>query len=109
MRVQPLIAVRDVTASSRWYQELLGCASGPGAWGAHAHPNLSDPTRRPTATACCSGSRPTRSTRQSRGRALGAEIIQAPFVNPNARHLECWQRDLDGYVVVLASRDGDVG
>jgi hypothetical protein len=29
MRVPPLIAVRDVEASSRWYQELL-CASGHG-------------------------------------------------------------------------------
>jgi catechol 2,3-dioxygenase-like lactoylglutathione lyase family enzyme len=30
MRVQPLIAVRDVEASSRWYQSLLGCKSGHG-------------------------------------------------------------------------------
>ena len=42
-------------------------------------------------------------------RALGADIIQEPFVNPNARHLECWMRDPDGYVVVLASQDGDIG
>lgn len=30
MRPQPLIAVRDVEASSRWYQRLLGCASAHG-------------------------------------------------------------------------------
>ena len=30
MRVQPLIAVRDVAASSCWYQQLLGCESGHG-------------------------------------------------------------------------------
>ena len=30
MRPQPLIAVRDVEASSRWYQEVLGCDSGHG-------------------------------------------------------------------------------
>ena len=30
MRAQPLIAVRDVEASSRWYQHLLGCESGHG-------------------------------------------------------------------------------
>ena len=28
MRAQPLIAVRDAEASSRWYQELLARASG---------------------------------------------------------------------------------
>jgi hypothetical protein len=45
----------------------------------------------------------------ARGRALGADIIQEPFVNPNAQHIECWMRDLDDYVVVLASREGEVG
>lgn len=58
---QPLIAVRDVPAASRWYQRLLGCHSLHGgseyeqlgwqadghdffmqlhAWGEHDHPNL---------------------------------------------------------------------
>ena len=30
MRPQPLIAVTDVEASSRWYQRLLGCQSDHG-------------------------------------------------------------------------------
>jgi len=30
MRTQPLICVRDVEASSRWYQRLLGCQSDHG-------------------------------------------------------------------------------
>ena len=33
MRPQPLICIRDVEASSRWYQRLLGCES------AHGGPN----------------------------------------------------------------------
>ena len=33
MRPQPLICVRDVEASSQWYQRLLGCES------AHGGPN----------------------------------------------------------------------
>jgi hypothetical protein len=45
----------------------------------------------------------------ARGRALAADIIREPFANPDARHLECWMRDPDGYVVALASREGDVG
>src|SRR5262249_15471194 len=66
MRSQPLIAVQDVEASSRWYQRLLGCRSGHGgpeyeqlvdqdgtmilqlhAWDAHEHPHLGDPRARP--------------------------------------------------------------
>ena len=30
MQAQPLIAVRDVEASSLWYQTLLNCQSGHG-------------------------------------------------------------------------------
>jgi len=58
MRARPLIAVRDVEASSRRYQRLLGGESGHGgaeyerlmrdgelllqlhAWNAHENPNL---------------------------------------------------------------------
>src|SRR4051812_17169334 len=61
MRPQPLIAVADVAASSRWYCALLAASSGHGGreyerivqgdriilqlhdWHAHDHPNLGDP------------------------------------------------------------------
>jgi hypothetical protein len=42
-------------------------------------------------------------------RALGATIIEDPFVNSRANHRECWIRDPDDYVVVLASNVGDIG
>ena len=41
-------------------------------------------------------------------RALAAEILEGPAVNPNAKHREIWLRDPDGYVVVLASAHGDI-
>jgi hypothetical protein len=44
-----------------------------------------------------------------RARGIGAEIIEEPHVNPAPRHREIWLRDLDGYVVVAASPDGEVG
>lgn len=44
-----------------------------------------------------------------RARTLQAEILEEPHVNPNAQHRECWIRDPDGYVVVLASSHGDLG
>ena len=65
MRPQPLIAVRDVEASSRWYQSLLRCESGHGGpeyerlmfdgelvmqlhhWDAHEHSYMGDPTAKP--------------------------------------------------------------
>ena len=36
MKAQPLIAVRNVERSSRWYQQLLDCQSGHGG-----HPSMS--------------------------------------------------------------------
>jgi len=42
-----------------------------------------------------------------RARALGAEVIEEPHVNPAPQHREMWLRDPDGYVVVLASPDGE--
>jgi hypothetical protein len=124
MRVQPLIPVRNVEASSRWYQELPGRESGHGgseyerlvkdgeilqlhAWGAHDYPN---PGRSRCGAKWLRRAALVADQRLRRcGRALGADLIQEPFVNPNARHLQCWIRDLDDDVVVLASRDGEVG
>ena len=45
MRPQPLIAVHDVEATSRWYQTLLGCAS---AHGGREYERLIDPRRQRT-------------------------------------------------------------
>jgi hypothetical protein len=42
-----------------------------------------------------------------RANKLGAEIVLAPHVNPAPKHREIWLRDSDGYVVVIASPDGE--
>ncbi|HKW95553.1 MAG TPA: VOC family protein [Methylomirabilota bacterium] len=128
MKPQPLIAVREVEASSRWYQQLLGCKSGHGgpeydqlvdergdmvmqlhAWDAHEHPHLGDPTARPYGNGVLLWFQVDDFTAAvGRARALGAEILEGPKVNPNANHREVWLRDRDGYVVVLAGAYGDV-
>lgn len=42
-----------------------------------------------------------------RARRLGARVIEEPHVNPAPQHREIWIQDPDGYVVVLASPDGE--
>jgi catechol 2,3-dioxygenase-like lactoylglutathione lyase family enzyme len=125
VRSQPLIAVRDVEASSRWYQRLLGCASGHGgreyeqllrdgqmilqlhAWGEHDHPNLGDPDASPHGYGVLLWfATDDFEDAHARARALGAEILRGPAVNPNARQWEIWIRDPDGYVVVIAGPPG---
>jgi hypothetical protein len=44
----------------------------------------------------------------AQARALNADILEEPHVNPRANHRECWIRDPDGYIVVLVSEVGDV-
>ncbi len=115
MKPQPLIAVSDVEASSRWYQELLGGKSGHGgaeyeqvvdsagklvlqlhAWEVHEHPHMGDPAMDDFEAVV------------ERAREMRVEILEGPRVNPNANHREIWLRDPDGYVVVLASAYGDL-
>ncbi len=128
MQAQPLIAVRDVEASSHWYQRLLGGKSGHGgseyerlvdqdgklilqlhAWDAHEHPHMGDPATKPYGNGVLLWFEVEDSAAAvARAGALSAEILEGPRVNPNANHREIWVRDPDGYVVVLASAYGDV-
>ena|SRR5689334_3908751 len=125
---QPLIAVHDVEASSRWYQAVLGSASGHGgreyerivcenrlilqlhAWDAHDHPHMGDPHVGHLGNGMLLWFEVEDfDAAMNRIRDVGAEILEGPHVNASARHREIWLRDLDGYVVVIAGRHGGLG
>ncbi len=128
---QPLIAVRNVRASSRWYVELLGADSIPEhphrdvydrishfgrlllqlhAWDAEEHPNLVNADAAPPGHGVLLWFQVDDfDSVVERARGLGAEIVEEPHVNPAPRHREIWLRDPDGYVVVVASPDGECG
>jgi len=128
MKPQPLIAVADVEASSRWYRKLLGCRSGHGgteyeqlmdpagkmilqlhAWDAHDHPHMGDPVVRPYGNGVLLWFQiDDFDAAVERVREMAIEVLEGPRVNPNAQHREIWLRDPDRYVVVLASPWGDV-
>jgi catechol 2,3-dioxygenase-like lactoylglutathione lyase family enzyme len=134
MRPQPLIAVNDVEASSRWYQRLLGCESAHG--GAeyerlvsngelilqlhsfeveHHHGPIADPGDKPYGNGLLLWFETDDfDAAMARAEAMQAEIVMRRHRNPptgNAgpNHWECWLRDPDGYVVVIASPDGSAG
>lgn len=129
VRAQPLIAVRDVRASSRWYGELLGADSLTDhshrdfydrvqlagqiilqlhAWDMEDHPNLTNPAAAPPGHGVLLWFEVTNfDVVVDRARTLQAEVILEPHVNPNPQHREMWLRDPDGYVVVIASPDGE--
>ena len=129
MQAQPLIAVRDVRASSRWYAELLAAGSLAEhkhrdlydrilcggeivlqlhAWDAEEHPNLVKRDAAPVAHGVVLWFQVEDfEAAVERARRLGAEIIAGPMFNPAPRHMELWLRDRDGYVLVIASPDGE--
>ena len=128
---QPLIAVRDVPAASRWYQRLLGCHSLHGgseyeqlgwqadghdffmqlhAWGEHDHPNLGNEQAAPHGYGVLLWFEVQAFDEVvQRAQSLNAEVLKPSFFNDRAQHREIWLRDLDGYVVVLASPYGNTG
>ena len=131
IEAQPLIAVRNVRASSRWYVELLGADAIPEhphrdvydrishsgrlllqlhAWGAEGHPNLVNADAAPPGHGVLLWFQiDDFDFVVERVRGLGAIIVEEPYVNPAPRHREIWLRDPDGYVVVVASPDGECG
>ena len=118
---QPLIVVRDVPASSRFYTRLLGAESGHGGdqyeqivdggeillqlhridvedhHGPLASPDvpLGNGTLLWFEVADFDAA-------VGRARGLDAVVERDVHVNPNAKQRELWLRDPDGYLVVLA-------
>jgi catechol 2,3-dioxygenase-like lactoylglutathione lyase family enzyme len=131
MRPQPLIAVRDVEAASRWYQTLLGCRSDHGGpeyerlndgdelvmqlhhWGVeHDHGEIGDATQPVGNGVLLWFSIEDFDAAVARSEQLGADVVLPVHRNPpdgqpgGPAHRELWIKDLDGYTVVLASPDG---
>lgn len=124
---QPLIAVRDVRSSSRWYGHSLGSDSLPEhehrdiydrvlyhgelvlqlhAWDKENHPNLVNADASPRGHGIVLWFEVSDfDAAVARARSLRAEIIAEPHFNPRPQHREIWLRDPDGYVVVLAGPD----
>ena len=131
VRAQPLIAVKDVKASRRWYAELLDAETDPecdhshiyerlysnGAllmqlhlWDEEDHPNLVNADLAPPGHGVLLWFEVDDfDAAVRRARSLRVEVVQEPHVNPAPRHREIWLRDPDGYVVVIVSPDGEAG
>jgi catechol 2,3-dioxygenase-like lactoylglutathione lyase family enzyme len=131
MRPQPLIAVSDVAASSRWYRRLLGCESGHGgatyerlendgqlvlqlhSFGSdHDHGPIGDPADRPYGNGVLLWFEVGDfDAVMSRASEMHVEIVMPKHRNPpdgdgGPNQWECWMRDPDGYMVVVASPMG---
>ena len=119
---QPMISVRDVEASRRWYQGVLGLRSGHGGTEyeqlfadgggmvlqlhrfevGHHHGTIGDPAQ-PTGNGVALWFEVADfDAAVERVHGGTATVETDVHYNPNAGHREIWLRDLDGYLVVLA-------
>ncbi len=126
MRPQPLICVTDVEASSLWYERLLGCRgahAGPeyGRLDAdgvlimqlhrfeveHHHGPIGDVNDKPYGNGVLLWFETDDfEAVWERAQAMNVEVVMPRHRNPKPAHWECWLRDPDGYIVVIASPDG---
>jgi predicted enzyme related to lactoylglutathione lyase len=130
---QTLIAVRDVEASSRWYQHVLGLQSDHGGphyerllsdgvlvlqlhnrETEHHHGRIGDSDRDfGNGVLVWFGEVAAFDEVVVRAKQLNATIVLPPHRNPpegqgnGPGHREIWVKDPDGYTVVIASPDGE--
>lgn len=134
MRPQPLVAVTDVEASSKWYQRLLGCRSDHGGREyerltsngqlvlqlhsfdvEHHHVPIGDREAKPYGNGVLLWFEVDDFDEVvQRATEMGVEFVMPRHQNPpdgngGPNHWECWIKDPDGYVVVVASPDGTAG
>jgi catechol 2,3-dioxygenase-like lactoylglutathione lyase family enzyme len=126
IRPQPMIAVTDVEKSSAWYCAVLGATSGHGGPEyeqllaedamilqlhklelGHHHGTIGDPALPVGNGVALWFEVDDLDAAADRARAAGATVQTDVHHNPNAGHRELWLRDLDGYLVVLASGSGE--
>ena len=134
VRSQPLIAVTDVEASSRWYQQLLGCQSAHGGpeyerlvsngtlvlqlhhfEEQHHHGAIGNKDDRPYGNGVLVWFEVDDfDAAAARAAAMDVQVVLPRHRNPpigdgGPNHWELWIRDPDGYLVVIASPDGTAG
>src|SRR5258708_10901671 len=119
VEAQPLIAVRNVRASSRWYSELLGADTLPDhphremydriwrsgrlllqlhAWDAEDHPNLVNADAAPPGHGVVLWFQVEDfDSAVERARRLGAELVEDAHFNPAPRHRQIWLLHLHGH------------
>ena len=119
-KLDPIIAVKDVEASSKWYQALFGCRSMHGGkefdilvsendevliclhkWGEHQHPTMTNPGIVPgNGLILYFRTENMKAIRQNAERA-GALIVEDIHLNPNSTKQEFSIRDPDGYYLTI--------
>jgi catechol 2,3-dioxygenase-like lactoylglutathione lyase family enzyme len=121
MRLETIIAVKDVARSSKWYQNLLSLKSNHGGdnfemltdtngvvilclhrWGEHDHPTMKDPNIAVGNGLILYFRVLDLNEVWSNAVKLNLDIEQEPHLNENSGHHQFVLRDLDGYYIIVS-------
>ena len=119
-KIDPIIAVKDVEASSKWYQSIFGCRSMHGGkefdilvsendeiliclhkWGEHGHPTMTNPSITPGNGLILYFRTENMDVILQNVEKTGASIEEGIHLNPNSKRKEFSLRDPDGYYLTV--------
>ena len=120
IRVDPIIAVRDLKASSKWYQKILGFRDHHDSdhfavlvsddneialclhpWGAHEHPTMTNPNITTGNGLILYFRTDNMNSVYDNALKAGCAIEEDIHLNPNSRRKEFSLRDPDGYFLTV--------
>ena len=115
-KMDPIIAVRDVEASSKWYQSIFGCKSMHGGkefdilvvendevliclhqWGIHGHPTMINPKATPGNGLILYYRTEHMKAIYKNLKKLGGTMEEDIHLNKNSGKMEFSLKDPDGY------------
>ncbi len=119
-KLDPIIAVKDVETSSKWYQTVFGCRSMHGGkefdilvaendavliclhqWGAHEHPTMTNPNITPGNGLILYFRTENMNIIRQNVENSGYAIEEDIHLNPNSTKKEFSLRDPDGYYLTI--------
>ncbi len=118
--IDPIIAVQDVEASSKWYQSVFGCKRTHGGddfavlvskndeiliclhkWGEHEHPSMTNPDISPGNGLILYFRTENMKVIRQNVKNIGCPVEEDIQLNPNSRKMEFSIRDPDGYYLTI--------
>lgn len=122
IKTEPMIAVRNVEKSSKWYQQLLNCNGSHGGeifeilidekgnhilslhkWGEHEHPTFSEPKNAGNGLILYFQVNDIEPIWKN-AKKLKAAIEKKPNLNTNSGRMEFSIRDLDNYYISISAK-----
>jgi hypothetical protein len=119
-KIDTIIAVNDVEASSKWYQSVFECRSLHGGkefdvlvsendeiliclhkWGEHRHPTMLNPNITPGNGLILYIRTENMNSIRQNVEKLGCSVEEDIHLNPNSKKMEFSLRDPDGYYLTI--------